>query len=102
MASENNEKDPVLSPIQMVDIVGKEPVGDILPLDPELMQEIVSSSNAHSAIVITSTKLEEGTPARFQVASVNTDQVSFKKSLTHLMQVLGNMLDGMEGEDIKQ
>lgn len=95
MDRQDSNSDPILSPIQMVDLAGYEPKGDLKPVPIELIRKIADTSNAHSAIIITSTQLIPGQSGKFEIAQFNCDDHTFEQSINNLIHILTNMIEGI-------
>lgn len=96
MDRQDSNSEPILSPIQMVDLDGYKPQGELKPVSTELIRKIAEESNAHSAIVITATELLPGQPGSFQVAQFNCGDKTFEAAINHVLHVLTNMVEGMK------
>lgn len=90
-----NQQQPILSPIQMVDIErGK---STLRAIPNELLFEIAEASNAHSVIVIMSSEVNPKVTSQFEIATyrVNDHGVVIRildgviKALLKIQQAIG-------------
>lgn len=88
--AENNDNESVVSPIQMVDIVGTNDGGELQPVAVELLREIAEQSNARSAILITFEEVPlQGKRQKFEVSSINLAPQLFTPALELIITALG-------------
>jgi hypothetical protein len=92
MADIGDKAQGIVSPIQMVDLVGQKPVLPLTHIPDELIQEIAEASNAHSAIIITAGKIEAGKPLQMNVVQMNangeTVAILIEKTIDALITML--------------
>jgi hypothetical protein len=88
-----NQKNPILSPIQVVDIVGKNAYAGLQPVPLALIEEIAEASHAHSAIIVT---FGEERKAEMHISILKMGEEAFIQSLKQAVTVLINVIEDIE------